>query len=162
MIALRDQSGEPFATLNGVNIYKIQERNHREAGLASYLKNYICFMVFGSILLTRKYFRYRYKIIHVHNVPDFLVFMALIPRLFGAKIILDIHDVLPEFYCKKFGKNMDSSIARLLLLIERLCIKFSHHVIAANDIWREKLIARNRLNPQHCTTLLNSPRHEIF
>ena len=162
VIALRDQSGESFSTLNGVNIHKIQERNYRETGLASYLKNYICFMVSGSILLTRMYFRHRYKIIHVHNVPDFLVFMALIPRLFGAKIILDIHDVLPEFYCKKFGKEMDSSLARLLLLVERLSIKFSHHVIAANDIWREKLIARNRLNPLHCTTLLNYPVMKFF
>jgi len=162
VIALRDKNGEPFATLNGVNIYKIRERNYEEAGLASYLKNYICFMVFGSILLTRLYFRHRYKIIHVHNVPDFLVFMALIPRLFGARIILDIHDVLPEFYCQKFGKDMDSGLARILLLIERLSVKFSHHVIAANDIWRERLVARNRLNPLHCTTLLNYPVMKFF
>ena len=162
VIALRDGSGESFATLNGVNIHKILQRDHRETGLASYLKNYIVFMISGSILLTRLYFRHRYRIIHVHNVPDFLVFMALIPRLFGARIILDIHDVLPEFYCKKFGKEMDSGLARLLLLVERLCIKFSHHVIAANDIWREKLIARNGLDPSRCTTLLNYPVKKFF
>ena len=162
VIALRDGSGESFATLNGVNIHKILQRDYRETGLASYLKNYVVFMISGSILLTRLYFRHRYRIIHVHNVPDFLVFMALIPRLFGARVILDIHDVLPEFYCKKFGKEMNSGLARLLLLVERLSIKFSHHVIAANDIWREKLIARNGLDPSRCTTLLNYPVKKFF
>ena len=162
VIALRDAGGESTATLNGVTIHKILQRDYRETGLWSYLRNYIVFMLSGSILLTRMHFRHRYGIIHVNNVPDFLVFMALIPRLFGARIILDIHDVLPEFYCKKFGKKMDSGLARLLLLVERLSIRFSHHVIAANDIWREKLIVRNGLDPSRCTTLLNYPVKRFF
>ena len=49
--------------------------------------------------------------IHVHSVPDFLVFAALVPKLLGARIILDIHDILPEFYASKFGASKDSRLA---------------------------------------------------
>ena len=29
-------------------------------------------------------------------MPDFLVFSALIPKLLGAKVVLDLHDPMPE------------------------------------------------------------------
>ena len=41
-----------------------------------------------------------YDVIHVHSVPDFQVFATLIPRLMGARVILDIHDIVPEFYAR--------------------------------------------------------------
>ena len=60
----------------------------------------------------------RYQIIHVHNMPDFLIFTALIPKLFGAKIILDIHDPMPEFYQSKYRKNRGSAGLQMMLLQE--------------------------------------------
>ena len=88
--------------------------------------------------------------------------MALIPKLMGARIILDIHDILPEFYCQKFNKSMDTLLAKLLLWVERVSVKFSDHIIVANDIWREKIITRNELSPDKCTTLLNYPNMKFF
>ena len=53
--------------------------------------------------LTREHIRERYDLIHVHSVPDFEVFAALFPKLTGSKVILDIHDIVPEFYAASFG-----------------------------------------------------------
>jgi glycosyltransferase involved in cell wall biosynthesis len=97
----------------------------------------------------------------VHNVPDFLVFAALGPRLLGARIILDLHDLLPEFYAGKFGTREESAPFRALLLVERLSCRFAHHVIVANHLWYEKVT--NRSAPRsRCTPLLNYPAAEFF
>lgn len=40
-------------------------------------------------------------------MPDFLVFTAVVPKLLGTKVILDMHDPMPELYMSKFhaGEN---------------------------------------------------------
>ena len=62
------------------------------------------------IFITKKHFNDPYDLIHVHSVPDFEVFAVLIPKLLGAKIILDIHDIVPEFYASKFNKTRKPDI----------------------------------------------------
>ena len=36
-------------------------------------------------------------------MPDFLIFTAVIPKLLGAKVVLDMHDLMPEVYMAKYG-----------------------------------------------------------
>ena len=162
VISLRGAEETPEGELNGVYIHRIQQRDFNEKGLLNYILNYLRFMLRGTTLLIRLHKLHSYKIIHIHNVPDFLVFMSAIPKWKGAKVILDIHDIVPEFFCQKFGKSMDSPLANLLLFVERLSTRFADHVIAANDIWREKLIRRNHLSPARCTTYLNYPLLKFF
>jgi len=162
VIALRKENAEKNGKLNGVNIYRIQKRNFNEKGRFSYFLKILSFFIKGSIILTLKHLRYRYRIIHIHSVPDFLVFMGLIPKLLGARIILDIHDILPEFYCQKFDQKNDSFLARSLLFIEKLSVHFADHVIVANDLWREKIISRDKISSKKCTTMLNYPNLEYF
>jgi glycosyltransferase involved in cell wall biosynthesis len=90
------------------------------------------------------------------------VFIGLLPKLLGAKIILDIHDILPEFFCQKFKRGLDTTLANLLLLVEKYSVHFANHVIVANDLWREKIIARDKVSPDACTTLLYYPDLEFF
>jgi glycosyltransferase involved in cell wall biosynthesis len=153
-----DQSAEGL--VEGVRIFRIQRREFDEKSKVSYLLKLLRFFVSSSMLLSRKHLRNRYDLIHVHSVPDFLVFAACLPRLTGAKIVLDIHDVIPEFYATKFNAPPGSLSFRLLLLLEKICAAFAHHVIIANDIWREKLVSR-ALRASKCTTILNYPRQLV-
>lgn len=146
--------------VEGVRIFRIQRREFDEKSKVSYLLKLLRFFVSSSMLLSRKHLRNRYDLIHVHSVPDFLVFAACLPRLIGAKIVLDIHDVIPEFYATKFNAPPGSLSFRSLLLLEKICAAFAHHVIIANDIWREKLVSR-ALRASKCTTILNYPRQLV-
>jgi glycosyltransferase involved in cell wall biosynthesis len=105
--------------------------------------------------------KHRYDLVHVHSVPDFLVFTAIVPKIFGAKIILDIHDILPEFYASKFSRGQKGLLFKLLVLIEGVSSGFADHVIIANHIWEKKLIARS-VKPAKLTTLMNYPDTSIF
>jgi glycosyltransferase involved in cell wall biosynthesis len=97
----------------------------------------------------------------VHSVPDFEIFAAVFQKLFGSKLILDIHDLVPELFTSKFNSKKDGFFFKLLLLIEKLSCAFAHHVIIANDIWGQRLVQRSV--PQNkCTVIMNYPDLNIF
>ncbi len=156
VIALRKNDQLPFDMINGVNVYRIQLREINEKGQLDYLRRILLFWFKSFHFLTKKHLKRPYDLIHVHSIPDFEVFAALIPKLSGAKIILDIHDIVPELYATKFHASEDGILFRLLVLAEKLSADFSDHVIISNHIWKEKIIGRN-LAPDKCTTILNYP-----
>jgi glycosyltransferase involved in cell wall biosynthesis len=159
-IGLRKEGQTDEDVVEGVRIFRIQGREYDEKGRVSYLFKLLRFLASSWLLLSRKHLRKRYDLIHIHSVPDFLVFAAWWPRLTGAKIVLDIHDVVPEFYATKFNAPRRSLPFQLLLLLEKLCAAFAHHVIIANDVWRDKLMSR-ALRASKCTTILNYPLRVI-
>jgi glycosyltransferase involved in cell wall biosynthesis len=159
-IGLR-KPGQPAEDIvEGVRVFRIQERSFDEKGKLSYLFKLLRFFAKSAIVMSRHNLRHRYDVVHVHSVPDFLVFAAWLPKLTGATIVLDIHDVVPEFYATKFNAPQGSLTFQLLLLMEKLCAGFADHVIVANDIWREKLITR-AAQASKCTTILNHPVHIV-
>jgi len=99
--------------------------------------------------------------VHVHSVPDFEVFAALVPKLGGAKIILDIHDIVPEFYAAKFGVDPGSIAFRALKWMERWSASFANHVIVANDLWLDKIASR-AARREKCSAFINYPDTTVF
>jgi glycosyltransferase involved in cell wall biosynthesis len=112
-------------------------------------------------ILSKRHLQRPYDVIHVHSIPDFEVFAALVPKLLGAKVVLDIYDVLPEFYLSKFRATVRSPVYRLLLWQERLSARFAHHVISANHIWQKKLTAR-AVPESRCTPFINYIDTRLF
>ena len=148
--------------LNGVDIYHLQKRDFNEKGLGSYLLRMVLFFVKVFLAVAIKHLRYRYTIVHFHNPPDFLVFSALIPKLSGAKIIFDMHENLPEFYCTKFNKDSETFLVKVLLLLEKAGIRFADFTIVAHDLLRERVIKRDGVPADKCVALLNYPSKEFF
>jgi glycosyltransferase involved in cell wall biosynthesis len=161
VIALRRPDQAWQGTSNGARVYRIQRRSRGEVAAWVYLLKILWFFAKAFTLLGFVSWRKRYDIVHVHNVPDFLVFAALGPKLFGARIVLDLHDLLPEFYAGKFGTREDSVLFRVLLVVERLSCRFAHHVIVANHLWHGK-VSRRSATPGRCTPLLNYPAPDFF
>src|SRR5438105_10268038 len=77
------------AHCDGVHVHRLPIYRTFGSSLARTLLDWCCFLVLAGMLVTRLHLRRRYDVIHVHNMPDFLVFCALVPKLLGAKIILE-------------------------------------------------------------------------
>src|ERR1017187_994986 len=150
-----------FELVQGVRVFRIQKRVIDETGPVSYLTKLLTFFFRSAWLLTVRDLHESYDIIHVHSVPDFEVFATIIPRLRGARVILDIHDIVPEFYASKFKVGERSLVFRLLAFLERLSIAYSNYVIISNDLWYEKLIRRS-VNREKCISITNYPDLSIF
>jgi glycosyltransferase involved in cell wall biosynthesis len=161
VIALR-QPGQPDrSVLNGVNVFRIQTRMINERGPLSYLIRIVRFLFSAAVIIGRRQFSEKYQLIHVHSVPDFLVFAAIVPKLVGVPVILDIHDVLPEFYASKFRVTRDSFLFRCLVLVERVSIAFANHAIIANHLWWERVAKRSGM-PKKCSPIRNYPARGLF
>src|SRR5262245_1567805 len=92
LICLRRSRDEAkHETVNGVTIRRLPLRRYR-GGPAAYIFQYAAFLASAFFYLAARSFRRRLDLIHVHNMPDFLVFSALLPKLRGATVVLDLHD----------------------------------------------------------------------
>ena len=161
VFALQREGLAEYQFLDGVHLYRLQRREVNEKGRFTYLSRILQFLMRAMIRASRNHLREKYDFIHIHSVPDFLVFAAWLPRLQGVPVILDIHDILPEFYTSKFGSRPNSAMFRFLRLIEKISGRFANHVIVANHIWQKRLLSRS-IAEGKCTVILNSPDRSIF
>jgi glycosyltransferase involved in cell wall biosynthesis len=144
-----------------IRVLRIQQRSYTEKRAVDFLTRILWFFVKATCLLAWRATRSHYDVVHVHSVPDFLVFVARLQRLRGARIILDIHDLLPELYASKFNLSGRSVLFRLLLAVERMSCRFADHVIVANDLWLDRVATRVPLCG-NVSAFLNYPEKSLF
>jgi glycosyltransferase involved in cell wall biosynthesis len=161
VIALRKINLPKFVRIKDVNVFKIQRRKVNEKKKFTFIFKMLWFFLKSSFFTTLLHIKNKYDLVHVHSPPDLEIFAAWFPRITGAKLILDIHDIVPEFYISKFGASKDSLLFKMLLYLEKFSIGFADHVIIANHIWYETLIGRSTTNDK-CTVILNYPDPSIF
>ena len=143
-----------------IGVYRVQlKRKH--GGKLRYLWEYAAFFGKAFFKLTGLNLKKRYDIVHVHNMPDFLVFTALIPRLFGARVILDLHDPMPELFITKYGVPASHRLIRTLVFIERLSIRFATRVLTPNIAFRDLFVERG-CPPEKIEIVMNTPMARIF
>lgn len=162
IISLAHQGQQRVEILSsGVRVIRIQSRIKNERTKGAYLFRIMQFLVRALFVTSAQHLKSPYDFVHVHSVPDFLVFAAVLPRLTGAKIVLDIHDLLPELYGSKFASQERSRVFALMKLIERVSSAFVDHVIAPNHIWQERLIGRS-VPREKCSVFMNYPDPAVF
>ena len=89
--------------------------------------------------------RRRYSVVQIANPPDFLVAAGVVPRLLGARIIFDVHDLAPDLFASRFeGRRGERVADALLRLLERAAIHLADEVVTVHEPYRQQLIARRR------------------
>lgn len=155
------QFRKPVESISGVTVHRIQYRDCNERHKWTYAWRLGRFLLRSSRVLTRLHRRNRYDLIHIHNMPDFLVFAAWYPKVDARKLILDVHDLTPELFASKFRAGLKSTYVKLLKWIEHLSASFVDHVIVSNDLWSKTLIERS-VQREQCSVFLNHADPAIF
>ena len=149
-------------SINGVVVHRIQDRfGKSETSPWSYLWPLLRFVLVSTKWLHDQSRMEKFDLVHVHNIPDFLIFAALPAKRQGAAVILDIHDIVPEFYASKFGVSSQSLLVRSLRWIERISASKADHVVLANHLWLERFTARSAPAAK-CSVILNYVDQKIF
>lgn len=161
VICLRQDSREPgLEVLSGVRVHRVPLKRRR-AGKMTYAIQYFSFLISSFMLLSWWRANRRYDLVHVHNMPDFLVFSALLPKLLGARVILDLHDPMPELLVTIFGLKDQSLGVRLLKFLEKRSVAFADHVLTVNQACKEIFSARS-CRPGKIQVLMNVPDERVF
>lgn len=161
VICLREKGEEKARMLNGVRLFQLTTDRYRGSSTAMYLAKYFQFFLAASFRLAFLHLKKPYQIIQVHTMPDFMVFVAIIPKLFGAKVVLDVHDLMPELYQSKFGIHETHWLIRFITWVERHSIGFAHKAIAVHRPHLDAL-ARHGNPADKFIILLNLPDPKIF
>ena len=161
VICLKETEEEPnHESFNGVEITRVPIK-HRRGGKLSYLVQYGSFILFSGAILTGRALKRRYDLVHIHNMPDVLVFSAVVPKIFGAKVILDLHDPMPELMMSIYGLRRDSSAVRLLKTLEKWSLRFADAGLTVNEACR-KIFSGRSCPRDKITVVMNSPDEGIF
>jgi glycosyltransferase involved in cell wall biosynthesis len=160
-IALSEHGRPSNEKICGVHVRRLALVRYRGGSSTKYLLSYLAFFVAASVKTASLYLRKRFDVIHVHTMPDFMVFVALLPKILGAKVVIDLHDTMPELYMSKFGVSETHPIIRLMKLQERISFQFAHRIVSVHDQHRLLLIRRGA-TPEAVYVLPNVPDPVIF
>lgn len=161
VIALR-APGEPGReTIDGIRVLRLPVRRKKDRGFVGQSFEYLRFFWLALLTLSWRQLRRRYATVQVHNLPDFLVFAALVPKLTGAGVILDIHDLMPEFMAARLGRDLAHPAARAVALQERWATRFADSVVTVTTEWRDTLVERG-VPAEKLSVVMNLADPQVF
>jgi glycosyltransferase involved in cell wall biosynthesis len=160
VVCLRGSGQSVTEVIDGVRVYRLPILMRRGSKI-KYLFAYGLSLPLIAVIVTILHCVRRYDLLQVNTMPDALVFTTALPRLFGAKVLLDMHEPIPELWITKYGEKRFSILLKLLIFIERWSIKYAHRVITVNETIRERFIERGA-NGRKIAVVRNVPGEEIL
>jgi glycosyltransferase involved in cell wall biosynthesis len=140
VVCLQDPNDPPTERVNGVEIHRVRFERRR-GGKLWYIWEYVWAFVLFWFKLSRLELKQHFDVVHVHNMPDFLVFCGFVPRLRGAKVILDLHDPMPELFMSKYDLQRGTTI-RILEIEEKISCWYADHLITVDQSFKDIFIKR--------------------
>jgi len=147
--------------VEGIRLHELPMPRYRGGSSAAYVSSYLRFLLLASWAVQRDHLRRRFDVVHVNTMPDFMVAAGLLPRLFGAKVILDVHDVMPEIYMTKFQVSKRHWKIRFIKAIEVASARCAHAVLTAEHP-KGELLAEHGVPAGKIRVLLNLPDDKLF
>lgn len=161
VICLRDgDNDQPQQCYGRINVTRVGLKRKR-GGKLGYVAQYAAFIVISFLHLTARSMRRRYDFVHVHNMPDALVFSAIVPKLLGAKLILDLHDPMPELMQTIFKLPEHSFSVGVLKRLEKWSSRFADLVITVN-LACKRIYSSRSCEASKIQVVINSPDDEVF
>jgi glycosyltransferase involved in cell wall biosynthesis len=141
-----------------LRIHRIAVKQKR-AGIMRYIYEYTTFFLLAMIKLTKLHIKRRYNFIQVNTLPDFLVFATIIPKLFGAKVVLDLHEPAPELFESLFEVKK-KFVIHLIQFFERISIKYADLAITVSEQMKANFVKRGA-KASKIEVVLNVPNLEF-
>jgi glycosyltransferase involved in cell wall biosynthesis len=140
VLALRGEGERASELVDGVMVHRAPLRHRRGGGLIVILFEYLAFCLYAAWWLAWRCLREPFDIVHVHNPPDVLVFSALGPKLRGASLLLDVHDLSSHIFGARFGGVIGRAATAALVWNERLAARFVDRVVTVHEPYRRELV----------------------
>ena len=147
--------------INGVNVIGLEIPRYRGSSRTSYVKSYINFFIAAARKAMELSRDRPYDLAIVCTMPDAAILSALALRRAGTKLVLDVHDTMPELYRDKFPGWLGAVGVPIMKLEERLSAWCADLVLAVHEPHRQRL-AEYGIRADKLRVVLNSPDDRIF
>jgi glycosyltransferase involved in cell wall biosynthesis len=159
-IGVNDGKSPSREALHGINVLRLPIE-HKRGGKLAYAYEYSAFIFLTSAILAKRSLSRKYDLVYINNMPDVLVISALFPKLLGAKVILDLHDPMPELMTTIFGLDERSLGVRLMKALEKWSIGRADLVLTVNRAC-QKIFGNRSCSEEKIGVIMNSPDSAIF
>lgn len=134
--------GKPlYENWRSIRTYRLPFR-HTNALAARTLCEYAVFAVLCFFLVTILQVFKAFFVVQVNTLPDTLVFSTVLARLLGARVVVDMHELMPEMFRTMYRADAFHPIVRFLLWIERRVVRYCSHVFTVNASTERMLLER--------------------
>jgi glycosyltransferase involved in cell wall biosynthesis len=139
VIALRGADEPPEEIIDAVRVIRLPVAHQHGGGRLALLREYLRFTALTLVEAAKRSRPRPYDVVQVHNPPDFLILAALLPRLLGSKVVLDIHDLTPDMFMMRFQNEPGGLLDRSLRLVERSAAGLADAVLTVHEPYRREL-----------------------
>ena len=160
VICLAQPGERRFERRGPLRIFRVPLR-HRRTGLAGAVAEHLAFVAAAGALAGVLHLRRRYDVVQANTVPDTVVFAALVPKLLGARVLLDLHECVPEFFATRFGMDPGHRAVRAAAAAEQAAIRFADRAITCTNEMRTAFVERGA-DPALIDVVLNSSDESVF
>jgi glycosyltransferase involved in cell wall biosynthesis len=161
VICLRSGDEPAAENIDGVRITRLPGEHIRGASTLRFFTEYVrfAFRAMGSVLKLHR--RDPIAVVYVHAPPDFLIVSALLPKLLGSGVVLDIHDLSSHMFNIRFGDRPLAGLAdRVLRVLERCACAVADRVVTVHGAYRDELAAHG-VRRQKIAVVMNAPPLEV-
>ena len=154
--------GKDTSSLEAGNLYvKNVGLKYAGTGALGYIAAQLQFLLIAVVHLLRRSMKAKYNVIHAHNMPDIIALAGLPFKVFGTKVILDVHDTMPEAYATKCGYSLDGWPVKCLVAEELVSAFSADRVITTNRMHKE-VLAGHGIPNQKIDLIYNVGNGKIF
>jgi glycosyltransferase involved in cell wall biosynthesis len=145
-----------FETLEGIDIYRYGLPIEARGAIGFVAEFAWCFLrTFVKSIRVALAGR-GFDVIHACNPPETFWLLGRFWRLFGKRFLFDHHDLSPEMYAAKFGRD-SGPMYKGLLFLEHMTFKSAGVVITTNDSHKQVALARGGLAPEDVFIVRSGP-----
>jgi glycosyltransferase involved in cell wall biosynthesis len=160
LICLGDEKAPSREVRNGIRVLRIPLK-HPRRGKVEYALRYGGFIAVSSVVFALRSLRRRYDLVYVHNMPDILVLSALVPKILGAKVVLDLHDPMPELMKTIFNVSDENQSVLWMKRLEKWSIARADLVVTVN-IACQRIFSSRSCRAEKIAVVMNAPDGQIF
>lgn len=121
-----------------------------------YLVEYGYSLLAAALLSARAAARHRPDVVQFCEPPNIYFPLAWIFKRFGAWVVVDQRDLLPELYAARYG-SVQKQMLTVLRFLERRSFSGADGVLCVNDYLRERILAVSGLAGDRVAVVRNGP-----
>jgi glycosyltransferase involved in cell wall biosynthesis len=160
VVCLRGPDQPAREQFGSVTAHRVR-RIGKKSSVPKYIWQSVLFYRAAAAALATLYQQQRFDLIQIHNLPDYLVYVARPFKKEGVPVLLDLHDLMPELFTSRWRSPLLRPLAALIEHVHRSSCNFADHLLTASGGFERRLLTRG-VPPQRITLVLNSADHHIF
>ena len=155
VLALHADGRPREEVIDGVHVVHAPTRKYRGDSARSYVSLYGGFFVHAAGWMLRR--PRSFDLVQAHTMPEAVAFAALLQRLTGTPLLLDVHDLTEKLFASKFSDG--GVMMRGVKASARLAMGFAHEVLTVHEPYAAMIRQWTR---RPVSIVMNSPDARLF